>query len=452
MKKQLLIFVIPIMLLPGLVMSQTNSTLSVDTLNDRLRTLNEDIAPIKRIKLSGYIQAQYQLADSGGQSSFAGGNFAPGVDNRFMIRRGRLKVTYTAPDNAKGISISQYIFQIDATEKAVAIRDLYAKITDPWTGSVSLTMGMFNNPFGFDISYSSGLRESPERGRMSQLHFPNEREIGAMITISGPKGSKWSWLKLDAGFFNGNGSPVGVPDVSDFDSKKDFITRFSFDRSAKSDKIKYSGGLSYYDGGFRIDSVADYKSGIDANSTTGFILQNTATENGSVAISNRRTTTRKYVGVDAQISYSWNAGTTILRGEYITGDQPGNSTSTRSPNDKNPVTRDVFTRKFNGAYFYFVQNIMKSPFQVVVKYDWYDPNTDAKGDEIGKSMIGSEKATNSTDVRYDTWGLGLNYQFDTNIKITAYYDFVKNEISENLSGYTQDRKDNVLTLRLQVRY
>ena len=52
------------------------------------------------------------------------------------------------------------------------------------------------------------LRESPERGRMSQLIFPNERDLGAMLTIQGPKLSNWNWLKLEAGLFNGTGAPI----------------------------------------------------------------------------------------------------------------------------------------------------------------------------------------------------------------------------------------------------
>src|SRR5688572_16790038 len=166
------------LLIPFVVQAQEKPAITTDSLAVQVNSLKKDLGILKRFKISGYLQPQFQVADSAGQPSFAGGNFAAGVDKRFMIRRGRFKVQYTSPINAKGISTSQYVFQIDATEKGIAVKDIYAKLSEPWLGVFAVTMGMFNNPFGFEIAYSSSLRESPERGRMSQLHCPNEREVG----------------------------------------------------------------------------------------------------------------------------------------------------------------------------------------------------------------------------------------------------------------------------------
>ncbi|HNQ00174.1 MAG TPA: hypothetical protein PKK99_14030, partial [Bacteroidia bacterium] len=174
-----------------------------------------------------------------------------------------------------------------------------------------------------------------------------------------------------------------------------------------------------------------------------------------VNINTRDYTERNYIGADAQLSIDWNAGITTLRAEYIQGDQPsgsGNTGSTKSINSNLPVTTDIYKRKFNGAYFYFLQNIARSPFQVIVKYDWYDPNTEIEGDEIGKSVSSTTVKTNATDIKYTTLGLGLAYRWDANVKLTAYYDSVTNETSQNLSGYTKDLKDNVFTLRMQVKF
>ena len=452
MKPQILLILIPFMLGAMQLNGQTNQTESLDSVKTQLSSIKKDLGILKRIKVSGYIQPQFQMIDSAGQLSAAGGTFQPGTTNRFMVRRGRIKFQYTSDPISKGFSISQYVLQFDVTERGVVIKDAYAKITDPWSGWFSVTAGVFNNPFGYEVAYSSSLRESPERGRMSQLFFPNEREVGGMLTIQGPKKSKWNWIKLDMAIVNGNSAPGYGGDVSDFDKKKDLSTRLSLERTCKSGKIRYGLGVSYYDGGYRIDSTTVYKHGVDDNGTKGFIIDSKAVDNGVVAIDDRKFTNRQYMGGDGQISLDWKAGTTTLKAEYIMGDQPGISTDSKSPNDKNAITKDTYQRNFNGAYFYFIQSIMKTPFQAVVKYDWYDPNTDLKGDEIGKSMIGSAKASNATDIRYDTWGFGLLYHFDSNIRVMAYYDMVTNETSANLSGYTQDRPDNVFTLRMQVKF
>ena len=89
---------------------------------------------------------------------------------------------------------------------------------------------------------------------------------------------------------------------------------------------------------------------------------------------------------------------------------------------------------------------------MILKYDWYDANTDLKGDEIGKSVASGFKASNATDLKYSTFGFGLAYRWDTAIKLTAYYDLVTNETSKNLSGATNDIMDNVFTLRAQFKF
>ncbi|MFM7768513.1 MAG: porin [Bacteroidota bacterium] len=425
---------------------------SNDSLQKEVTQLKKDVSAIKRIKFSGYIQPQFQLADSAGAASVAGGNFAAGLNNRFMIRRGRLKAVYTSTENSKAISTSQFTMQIDVTERGMVIKEAFAKLTDPWKGVASVSMGMFNNPFGFEVGYSSALRETPEFGRMSQTLFPNEMEVGAMLTLQGPKKSKWNKYRLDAALVNGNNAPGYGVDVSDFDSKKDFVGRFSTDQSFKDGKLLIGAGLSYYSGGFRIDSVNVYSMGQSSIGINGFILDTKAADNGVVAISDRGFTERTYMGADLRLTVKWKAGSTTLRGEYITGQQPGLSTSSRSPNDKSPISKDIYNREFSGGYFYLIHALPKLPLEFVAKYDIYDPNTDVSGDEVGKVPGASDKTTNETGLKYTTLGFGLNWYYDQNIRLMAYYDMVTNETSTNLSGWTADKQDNVFTLRMQVKF
>src|SRR5258706_3393491 len=454
MKKTLLLSLIAAMTMGFHSYAQESSG---DTVAATLARISSDIDVIKRLKISGYLQPEFQVSDSAGINSFAGGNFvgptgsATPLDKRFMLRRARIKFQYDTPLNDKGFSTSQYLFQIDVTEKGPTIKDLYAKITDPWTGWFSITAGMQNRPFGFEIGYSSSNRESPERGRMSQIIFPNERDLGAMLTIQGPKTSTWNWLKLDAGMFNGTGGPSALANTSDFDSYKDFIGHLTVNRTNKSEKVAWGLGVSMYNGGYRIDTVNVYTSAADSAGRRGFMQE--IKKSDSLLITdfhNRKEAKREYIGADAQVSIDWAAGITTLRAEYIQGNQPGTSSSTASPSGV--VTSDIYKRKFNGAYFYFIQSIAQSRWQVIVKYDWYDPNTDVEGDQIGKSVQSTFIKTGATDIKYTTTGLGLAYRWDSNVKMTAYYDMEKNESSGNLSGYTQDLKDNEFTLRIQYKF
>jgi len=451
MKRKLYSIVLSICLAYSATAQEPEAT-PLDTLTNRVGMIQSNLDVLNRIKISGYLQPQFQVADSTGEQSYAGGNFTD-TDKRFQLRRARVKVQYDAPLNEKGISPAQFVFQIDVTQNGVTIKDMYGKLTDKWIGWFSLTAGMQNRPFGYEIGYSSSMRESPERSRVIQIIFPNERDLGAMIIIQGPKTGTWNWLKLEAGMFNGTGAPGAGVNTSDFDKKKDFIGHLSMSRTVGGEKIKYGLGVSYYDGGFRIDTSNVWKPGLDAAGTPGFLPVSTKAD-VAPSKANREYAKRKYTGVDAQFSIDWFPGITTLRGEYLQGEQPGTSSTTTSPSAP-VVTNDIYNRNFNGAYFYFLQDILQTPFQAIVKYDWYDPNTDAAGDEVGKPVTGNVKATTAADLKYTTLGLGMAYRYNENIKFTAYYDMVENEESSNLASginYSRDLPDNVFTLRMQVKF
>ena len=107
----------------------------------------------------------------------------------------------------------------------------------------------------------------------------------------------------------------------------------------------------------------------------------------------------------------------------------------------------TYKRNFDGAFLLFLQNIVNKNNQLIVKYDWYDPNTDVAGDDLGKG------GTNLTpaDIKFSTLGLGFLHHINDNIKLVFYYDIVKNETTQ-LAGYTQDMKDNIFTTRIHFRF
>lgn len=407
--------------------AQENETDPVRDYVDSVRFTRQQVELIQNLKFSGYYQFQYQLSDTAGVGSYEGGNFSTDVNNRFTIRRGRLKMTYSD-------KISTYVLQFDATERGVAIRDAYIKMMEQKFKKVELTAGVFDRPFGYEISYSSRLRESPERGRMSQILFPNERDLGAMLSYSKNWKAKKQVLRVDAGLFNGTGFLT-----TEFDSKKDIISRISYENN-KGKFVKYGFGASMYQGKLinqtkYVYSMNDAKFQVDSTADN---LKNYAR--------------RQYYGVNAQLNFFSRIGFTIIRAEYITGTQPGTHSSSSSPTAV-PTTTNTYIRNFNGAYVYFIQNILKSRHQVLVKYDWYDPNTDVAGKEIGAA--GS--ATNATDIKYSTLGFGYIYRATDHIRWMTYYDIVKNE-NTSLTGanstnnYSKDLKDNVFTVRMQYRF
>src|SRR5437868_5144952 len=157
------------------------------------------------IVISGYMQPQYQVASSEGAHSYNGGDFPTNVNNRFMLRRGRVKLEY-ARFNLQNKPVVQFVFQFDGTERGVFIRDLFGRVFENRWELFAFSMGMFARPFGYELNLSSSDRESPERGRMSQILMKTERDLGAMVSFE-PRSRQdfLRYVKVDAGFFNGPG-------------------------------------------------------------------------------------------------------------------------------------------------------------------------------------------------------------------------------------------------------
>jgi hypothetical protein len=411
-----------------------------DTVYQTLERLQSDLDIHNRLKISGYVQAQYQWADTAGIESFAGGNFPSGVNNRFSVRRGRFKLAYN-------YAFSKYVIQVDVTEKGVGIKDAYLSLTDPWLNAFTLTTGVSDRPFGYEISYSSSVRETPERSRMFQTLFPGERELGAKLTIQAPKTSPLHFIRIDAGIFNGSG-----PTHIDFDSFKDFIGHLSISHTNIAETMKFGLGFSYYNGGWRQGTAYDY---VMAPAMAGG-LEGMAFMADSTGIAMQSKLRREYYGADAQFLLHSPLGITQIRAEYLTGTQPGVLNSTVSPSTQ--PTTDAYVRKFSGTYIYFIQDILQTKNQLVLKYDYYDPNTAVSGNEIGAPVNEGLMPTGAADIRYSTLGIGWAYRWNSQVKITAYYDFVRNETTSYLSDpstlkdLSTDRRDNVFTLRFQYKF
>ena len=401
-------------------------------------TLRPVLKRFENLRISGYIQPQYQVAQSKGAKSYSGGDFAENSDNRFMLRRARVKIDYflaTEDNYPKGL----FTFQVDATERGVALRDMFVKLYESKRNRFNLTMGMFARPFGYEVNLSSSYREAPERGRMSQILMPSERDLGAMVTYEPlRREAKNKIIKVDAGYFNGQ----GLSGRAEFDSYKDFISRITI-KPVKSKHWKFSGGLSLLQGGWINGTKYVYEMDAQPGGDKYFAVDSTPSNLGGKA-------PRQYYGADVQTVLNHGWGETEFRAEYWTGKQSGTATTTTNPGDvpaSNGVPLPTYTRNFDGIFLVFLQNVINKKNQLIVKYDWYDPNTDVAKQQIGKS------GTNLTaaDIKFSTLGLGFLHHINDNIKVILYYDIVKNETTQ-LSGYTQDLEDNILTIRIHFHF
>jgi len=519
MKKNYLIFFL-FSVFASVTFSQ-NSTNENDSLKDHDR-INKIYSIFKGVKISGYLQAEYQYffipKSIGGATpyfaTFSGGNF-PGrwSNNRFMIRRGRIKISHTTKYTEGAISI-------DATERGVGVKDLYIKGTEPFLGAFSLCVGIQYRPFGFELDYSSSLRETPERSRVFQTIFPYERDLGGILSFQMPEKSVIHFLKIDVGLLNGNAINYET------DSHKDWAGRLRISNPIKSKFIDYNIGFSAYFGYlnhignvdgtgithkwlFRMGTISDTAS---YGGIKGFVIDSTFGTDKNDSVKNYQLQTlgakinRRYLGCDAQLSFNFPWGKTTLRGEYIWGIQPalmyntltdyymyngmtsfsptGPVNSLSFPNFSPPQANyavavkptenfhHTFVRNFRGFYLYFIQDILKTGHQIVVKFDYYDPNIKVNGKEIdiyyykkGTTTPLGLTGLSPADVAFWSWGFGYNYYFNNHLSFMLYYEVIKNEKTSipkydgdliqgktPSAGYDKEIKDNNLTIRLQYKF
>ena len=382
------------------------------------------------VKVSGYIQPQFQYTQRKGAVGYSGGDFPESADNRFMLRRGRIRFDYLHRKNKKTPSF-QFALQLDGTERGVFIRDLWGRVLENKWQVLSLTTGMFARPFGFEVNLSSSDRESPERGRMSQILMKTERDLGAMISFQ-PMDSEHPLhrFQLDAGFFNGQ----GLTAFNDFDSYKDFIARVAM-KPHQFGNLSVSGGLSYFNGGFLQNSRYINQVG-NVNGGKTFITDSSSFNIG-------RKAPRKYQGGDLQLKWKSGGSTTEIRGEFWRGTQTSLASDTETPGEL--PEEPYYIRSFNGAFFYLLHQFDKH-HQLALKYDWYDPNTKVSG-----NAINAVNRFTAADIKYNTLGIGYINYLDDNLKLVVWYDIIKNEKTA-LDEYQDDLRDNVFTLRLQFRF
>jgi len=428
---------------------------AIDTLNTQIKSVESDIKVLKKIKFSGLLQPQFQMADTIGSPSFSGAEFK-GYDNRFTIRRARLKAAYTG-DN------TNIVFQLDLRENGMFVKEAYGSYSESWMKTFTVTAGIMNRPFGHEIEASSSTMEYPERSRITQTLFPDECDLGAKLTLQAPKTSVYNFIKLDLGLFDGNAI------AAETDNYKDFIGHLFLKKSLMQEKLTLSGGFSYYNGGWANQSGKVYK----YEAGNGYVQDVNYKKLDKVK--------REYMGIDAQTSFTSGAGQTSLRGEYIWGEQPGTKKSTNSPKGlvtetknivvldtlgapytvtANAINSDAYLRSFSGGYVALIHRIMKTKHEVVVKYDWYDPNTDATGVNID-----GLNGTFASDLKFHTVGLGWNYYISNYLRIMAYYEMVTNETAASeyntnakvatingVTDYTNNLKDNIFTLRFNFKF
>lgn len=409
----------------------TNGTNASDSI--RISKIEQAIKRFNGITITGFMEPEFQVGQSKGEASFAGGNFNATSNNRFLIRRGRLRTIYNVISK-DSFPVLDMVFEPEITQRGVSLNEINGRLYENRWHLFSVSAGMLVRPFGNEVTYPTRKYESPERGRMSQTLMRGEVDLGMALNFE-PKAKNHPlrYIKASVGIFNGQ----GLTAPGEYDSFKDIIARVALLPLPVSKQFTISGGVSVLNGGIEENNRFIYHT----------VVQNGKHQNqvDSSLDNIGKKAPRRYYGADLQLKYNYGKGAaTELRFEYWKGTQSASGSSSETPVAL--LTEPYYIRHFNGMFLYFIQTLTPK-HQIVFKYDTYDPNSDVKGGEIGAAGANLGAA----DIKYNTLGMGYHYYWNNNIRLTFWYDVVHNE-STLLNGYTSDVKDNVFTCRLQLRF
>lgn len=354
--------------------------------------LKADVEKLKRLKISGFVQAQYENHQDSEEGVDASGK--PLNYDNFLIRRGRLKVDYSATKRSK------YLVYIDASKDKVKLLDAYAEFKLPH--DVKITFGQYKWPFGYEIPQSSSDREMPERANVINQLFPGVRDRGIKASGEVKVGEK-NTFEYTAGIFNGTGIEDKTFTWQDADKHKDIVGRLGLDLG----KIRF--GVSAYSGKELVPgkpavpgSTTWYDADGDGEIDEGeYVTQEPVDATPDVEYDKDR------YGMDLQWYFTMlDTGESAFKVEYILGKQRG---------------KDV-----DGWYGLFVQHFgTRNAF--ALRVDSYDPNKDADNDEITSYV--------------PAW----LFDWDANLRFTLAYEMPKEKGEKKVDN-------NIITFRVQYKF
>jgi hypothetical protein len=380
----------------------------LNALDERVLVNEADLGKLNKIKISGYIQSQWEYYNKDLVKTNE-------PVNTFYIRRARVKFTYEALDGVK------FVLQPDFSTGNLALKDAYAVVNLPKLNGWTVWAGQFNRP-DYEVEYSSGQREVLERSRMIRVIYPGEREIGAKLEYSGTNVP----VLFQVMAMNGNFTGTQAKDV---DSKKDLMGRFVYTVKMPSAGLGIDLGVNGYYGGNRAKAnkyIVGTEGVLDSVNVGDYLK-------------------KQWFGAEVRIFADFLGGT-ALKAEYVTGTNSTASTTAAPALNATVAVKTAAAstiKNFSGYYIYLIKNIGNKN-QFVAKYDFYDPNTKLSGDAA------------KSDVFYKTLTLAWQYYLNDNIRLSVNYEMPQNEknatIKDVAGTANVQLKDNTLGIRVQAKF
>jgi hypothetical protein len=381
--------------------------------------------------VSGYVQAQYQQSQASQDQLDANGT--PLNQNRFLVRRARLRVDRgwdyaSATVEVDGNNVNGIAFGLRRAEASLLLR-AHDRSAPPLA---ALTVGLTGVPFGYELYEPNRTRLFLERTTGSRAFFPGDADFGA--TIGGAIG----FFRYSLGAFDGTPVPDSQPSAIGFDptAEKDFMARLGAETEPAKD-VGVSGGVSFVGGsGFHAGTAAT-KATLQWQDTN----QNGVVDPGEVigipgqAATPSRTFPHWAMGIDLQVRFVTPIGRGLVYGEAYVGQNYDRGLFVADPVETGINLREI------GWYIAYVQEVTRYGF-VGLRVDAYNPNGDATT-QLGGTLL-------PLDQTITTWSPLAGLVLPDRARLVFEYDRIQNHQGLTPNGVPTELPEDQWALRLQV--
>jgi hypothetical protein len=395
------------------------------------RPVHADVAPFK---VRGYIQSQYEFHQDSEDQLFIGG--APTNQNRFLLRRVRLKLE-------RDWEYGGAMVEFDAnTVKGPSIGLQHAEVSLAYRDAehhplVRTALGLFDNPFGREVVESPRARPFMERSYASREFFPSEPDLGVELM------GQIAWFRYSVAAVNGQ--PIGDRTgfvLQDPNSHKDLLGRVGIEVNLPHDTAVTAGASVLNGKGFRpgTDPTKNSVAWRDNLVEDGLLQPSELIGIPGTAGTPSVNFSRWLVGGDFGVEFSSVLGQTHVFGEISVA-----SNMDRNVFIADPVTTGYDVREF-GYYAEIYQEFSLpgiAPVEPIAgfRYDFYDPDSDVLEKRSGRTLPLTESVK--------TYAPLIGVQVAKRARLVGEWDIIGDSMARSSLGVPIDRKNNIVTIRLQ---
>lgn len=407
------------------------------------------------LTLHGLLQADSRwYANDGG---IGGGST---TNDSFVLRRVRPVIQGKVYDNYEFLITPEFGGGSASGSSSVSILDAFVNVN--YWKEFQVRAGKFKTPIGLEVLQSDPYRTFAENSLVSDL-VPN-RDVG--VDFHGDIGDKL--ISYDLAAFNGSIDSSSAGQNADYDDEKEIVGRV-FAQPFRATDINELRGFGF---------GAAYSFGNEEGSLTNPRLASYATEGQETFFSYRNTanTTTKTGSITYGDGDHWRFspqgtyyyGPFGLLGEYVVSNQDlinnqlstaGKVTKTRRGQVQNEAWEITTSYVLTGEDASFTGVTPRQPFSIS-QGTWGAWELAARYGElnIGRSAFTGAGTTSFADPtksanRAASFGLGLNWYLNKNVRVTADYyntDFAGGTVSKGSSLLNQN--EEVFITRLQLYY